>query len=93
MFPSSGSSIRSEVIATIEMLGEEGMAGLDPADHHAFAGTVDFRRRVSLPYNQFAAAITVGRRIGLFCGHGRVGFTNGVRQQIQACVEPHQISS
>jgi hypothetical protein len=76
-----------EVIETISQLPEEEMA-IDPADHHAFSGTVDFKRKATLPYNQFLAAMTIARRIGLLGGHGRLGLTPQVRNAVsQALTE------
>lgn len=76
----------SQVIATVVELREGEMEGIDPADHYAFAGTVKFLRRPTLPYNQFAAAMTIAKRIRLFTGHGRIGLDLGVLSLIKAAV-------
>lgn len=57
--------------------------GADVPEINPLAGTITFKRQAKLPYNQFVAAMAIGRRIGLFGGHGQVVLQAEVRKALK----------
>lgn len=57
--------------------------GVETADHHTAFGTVEFVRERKLPYHEYAAAMAIARRIGLFGGHGRLALDPEIRKRVK----------
>lgn len=66
-----------------DQLGDEVVEGIQLPDHPAFAGTVAFVRERRLPWHEFAAAMTIARRIGLLSGHGMITLDGKVRKALK----------
>lgn len=62
-----------------------------PLDHGAFAGEGRPQRTARQPYSlpAFHAAMSIGRRIGLFVGHGQVAISRDVMKAAQRLQRKH----
>jgi hypothetical protein len=58
-----------------------------PEDDPTLAGTLHFRRIATLPYQQFQAAMTIARRIGLLAGPRSVSLEAAVRRRLKRVIQ------
>jgi len=52
-------------------------------------GSISFEERTTVTNQEFYAAMTIARRIGLLQGHGRLGLGSRVRQQAKGRITQH----
>lgn len=83
---------RSEQQAFVDTLLEAIEAG-EPRSVPKARGTVDFVRRPLLPFHQFTAAWTIGRRIGVLEGRGELGLTRTTLAELRRLASQGETAS